>query len=47
MKTVRNNKETKKVSVNLISKVKTNIPNYLEMVCLYGANAVCDILNNL
>ena len=47
MKTVRNNKETKKVSVNLISKVKTNIPNYLEMVCSYGASAVCDILNNL
>lgn len=47
MKTVRNNKEIKKVSVNLISKVKTNIPNYLEMVCLYGASAVCDILNNL
>lgn len=32
MKTVRNNKETKKVSVNLTSKVKTNVPNYLEMV---------------
>ncbi len=47
MKTVRNNKETKKVSVNLTSKIKTNIPNYLEMVCLYGASAVCDILNNL
>lgn len=30
MKTVRNNKETKKVSVNLTSKVKTNVPNYLE-----------------
>lgn len=47
MKTVRNNKETKKVSVNLTSKVKTNVPNYLEKVCLYGASAVCNILNNL
>jgi hypothetical protein len=47
MKTVRNNKETKKVSVNLTSKVKTNVPNYLEMVRLYGANAVCNMLNNL
>ncbi len=47
MKTVKNNKETKKVSVNLTSKVKTNIPNYLEMVRLYGANAVCNMLNNL
>lgn len=35
MKTVKNNKETKKV------------PNYLEMVRLYGANAVCNMLNNL
>ena len=47
MKTVRNNKETKKVSVNLTSKVKTNVPNYLEMVRLYGARAVCNMLNNL
>lgn len=47
MKTVRNNKETKKVSVNLTSKVKTNVPNYLEMVHLYGASAVCNMLNNL
>lgn len=47
MKTVKNNKETKKVSVNLTSKVKTNVPNYLEMVRLYGANAVCNMLNNL
>ena len=47
MKTVRNNKETKKVSVNLTSKVKTNVPNYLEMVRLYDANAVCNMLNNL
>lgn len=47
MKTVRNNKETKKVSVNLTSKVKTNVPNHLEMVRLYGANAVCNMLNNL
>ena len=48
MKTVRNNKETKKVSVNLTSKVKTNVPNYLEiMVRLYGASAVCNMLNNL
>ena len=45
--TVKNNKETKKVSVNLTSKVKTNVPNYLEMVRLYGANAVCNMLNNL
>lgn len=47
MKTVRNNKETKKVSVNLTSKVKTNVPSYLETVRLYGASAVCNILNNL
>lgn len=47
MKTVRNNKETKKVSVNLTSKVKTNVPNYLEMVRLYGASAACNMLNNL
>lgn len=47
MKTVRNNKETKKVSVNLTSKVKTNVLNYLEMVRLYGASAVCNMLNNL
>lgn len=47
MKTVKNNKETKKVSVNLTSKVKTNVPNYLEMVRLYGAGAVCNMLNNL
>lgn len=47
MKTVRNNKETKKVSVNLTSKVKTNVPNYLEMVRLYDASAVCNMLNNL
>lgn len=47
MKTVRNNKETKKVSVNLTSKVKTNVPNYLGMVRLYGASAVCNMLNNL
>lgn len=47
MKTVRNNKETKKVSVNLTSKVKTNVPNYLEMVRLCGASAVCNMLNNL
>lgn len=47
MKTVKNNKETKKVSVNLTSKVKTNVPNYLEMVRLYGANAVYNMLNNL
>lgn len=47
MKTIRNNKETKKVSVNLTSKVKTNVPNYLEMVRLYGASAVCNMLNNL
>lgn len=47
MKTVKNNKETKKVSVNLTSKVKTNVPNYLETVRLYGANAVCNMLNNL
>lgn len=47
MKTVRNNKETKKVSVNLTSKVKTNVPNCLEMVRLYGASAVCNMLNNL
>lgn len=47
MKTVRNNKETKKVSVNLTSKVKTNVSNYLEMVRLYGASAVRNMLNNL
>ena len=47
MKTVRNNKETKKVSVNLTSKVKTNVPNYLEMVRLYDVSAVCNMLNNL
>lgn len=47
MKTVRNNKETKKVSVNLTSKVKPNVLNYLEMVRLYGASAVCNMLNNL
>ncbi len=47
MKTVRNNKETKKVSVNLTSKVKTNVPNYSAMIRLYGANAVCNMLNNL
>ena len=47
MKTVRNNKETKKVSVNLTSKVKTNVQNYLEMVRLYGVSAVCNMLNNL
>lgn len=35
MKTARNN------------KVKTNVPNYLGMVRLYGANAVCNMLNNL
>ena len=45
MKTVKNNKETKKVSVT--SKVKTNVPNYLEMVRLYDASAVCNMLNNL
>lgn len=43
MKTVRNNKRQRK----LTSKVKTNVPNYLEMVRLYGANAVCNMLNNL
>ena len=48
MKTVRNNKETKKVSRKLLtSKVKTNVPNYLEMVRLYGVSAVCNMLNNL
>lgn len=40
MKTVRNNKESKR-------KLKTNVPNYLEMVRLYGASAVCNMLNNL
>ena len=29
------------------NKVKTNVPNYLEMVRLYGASAVCNMLNNL
>ena len=46
MKTVRNNRD-KEISVNLTSKVKTNVPNYLEMVRLYGASAVCNMLNNL
>ena len=46
MKAIKENKGTK-VSVNLTSKVKTNVPNYLEMVRLYGANAVCNMLNNL
>ncbi len=40
------NKESK-VRVNLTSKVKTNVPNYLEMVRLYGANVVANMLNNL
>lgn len=31
----------------ITSKVKTNVPNYLEMVRLYGASAVCNMLNNL
>ena len=46
MKAIKENKETK-VRVNLTSKVKTNVPNYLEMVRLYGASAVCNMLNNL
>lgn len=43
---MKSNKETK-VSVNLTSKVKTNAPNYLAMVRLYGAAAVANMLNNL
>lgn len=47
MKTIKSNKETKKVSVNLTSKVKTSVPNYSAMIRLYGANVVCNMLNNL
>lgn len=46
MKAIKENKRTK-VRINIASKVKTNVPNYLEMVRLYGANAVCNMLNNL
>ena len=46
MKAIKESKETK-VRVNIASKVKTNVPNYLEMVRLYGASAVCNMLNNL
>lgn len=39
-------KEVKEIKVNVFNKAKST-PNYLQMIRLYGAQAVCNMLNNL